>query len=662
MAQRAAKMERSLKYRSEIDGLRAVAVVPVVLFHAGVYGFSGGFVGVDVFFVISGYLITTLLIGEFENGIFSIVRFYERRARRILPALFTVILFCLPFAWFHMVPVQLREFSRALVAVGLFASNILFWLKTDYFAPSVEENPLIHTWSLAVEEQFYIIFPVLLIVLWKFGKKPVFLTIVTISIFSLALSEWGSRYAPSANFYLLPTRAWELGVGVICAFVLNKKAAYSSAILSLIGLLLITSSIYWFDSETPFPSSYAILPVGGTALVIIFARKSNLTGKLLSFPIFVGIGLLSYSTYLWHQPLFAFARISHETGSPSVFWLLCLGLLSIVLAYLTWRFVEQPFRNKSKPWFQSQRSMLSLSGASIAVLIGMGLFGHFTNGFYNSWASRNPLGKEVVDLLDEARQWNGVLQDDTKCRFNSSEVDVEFLVRLEECSDKFGPGLLVLGDSHSGNLFDGMFAHFDQIDFLVGLTKGHCRPHVLEVGCQYEPLLDYLSTVKSPFSDIYYTQAGFHLLAGENGELGRGIISSIPVADRLPFEDYQILGSRVEAVIEYLNNLSSYASVTWIGPRVEPHIGIVELLAKGCEGSFHLRNGQRELYLRLDDFIKASVERSLFKYRSQIEAYTFDIEKDFLDCDTTYWTDGDHWSRSGAERFVGKLDKAGVFD
>jgi peptidoglycan/LPS O-acetylase OafA/YrhL len=206
-----------LSYRREIDGLRTVAVLPVILFHAGVSVFPGGFVGVDIFFVISGYLITTIILREIEEGQFSIIDFYERRARRILPALFLVMLCCLPFAWFKMLPFQLEAFGKSLIAVVLFISNILFWREDNYFRAASEEKPLLHTWSLAVEEQYYIFFPIFLVLLWRFGPRAVAPTIFAAVVFSLAAAEWGARNMPSASFYLIPTRAWELLVGSLTA-------------------------------------------------------------------------------------------------------------------------------------------------------------------------------------------------------------------------------------------------------------------------------------------------------------------------------------------------------------------------------------------------------------------------------------------------------------
>ena len=257
-----------MQYRREIDGLRAVAVLPVILFHAGFGVFSGGYVGVDVFFVISGYLITSILISELEQGNFSILRFYERRARRILPALFFVMLACLPFAYMWMLPSQLEEFAQSIFAVSLFLSNWLFWSQTGYFGTAAELKPLLHTWSLAVEEQYYLLFPILLLSLWRYGRRSVLGFVVVVALLSLLLSEWGWRNEPDINFFFTFSRFWELLAGSICAFLTVGRTLKSNNVLSAIGLAAIVVSIFAFDDNTPFPSVYALVPVVGTALII----------------------------------------------------------------------------------------------------------------------------------------------------------------------------------------------------------------------------------------------------------------------------------------------------------------------------------------------------------------------------------------------------------
>ena len=366
-----------MKYRAEIDGLRALAVIPVILFHAGFELFSGGFVGVDVFFVISGYLITTILIEDIENKRFSIVNFYEKRARRILPALFFVMLACIPFAWMWMLPDPLENFGQSLVATTLSANNILLFLTSGYWDLASEFKPILHTWSLGIEEQFYILFPVFLIAIWHLGKGVVLLSITLLLIASLALSEWLSRGSPDAAFFLLHTRAWELFAGSLAAFTVQKNGVQKNDTLAILGLSAIIFSIFFYDESTPFPSVYALVPVLGVILLVLYAHKETLVAKLLSYKVFVGIGLVSYSMYLWHQPIFAFTKIYNKI-EPGLLTNLVLITCTFFIAYFSWKYIEKPFRNKSI--INGHTLIFTIFVASI-FLVGFGYAAHKTHGF-----------------------------------------------------------------------------------------------------------------------------------------------------------------------------------------------------------------------------------------------------------------------------------------
>ena len=346
-----------MNYRPEIDGLRALAVVPVILFHSGLALFSGGFVGVDVFFVISGYLITTIIINDLQADRFSIVNFYERRARRILPALFLMVFVCAVAAWFLLSPLDIANFAKSILGVVTFTSNIVFWLDEGYFENASELKPLLHTWSLAVEEQYYLFFPLLLMTTFRVARKYMVILLITIALISFALTEWavilsaGRAKIVSAGFFLLPTRAWELFIGSLVAFHLNKGKMSlpltGRNFLSLAGVGMILWATFSFDENTPFPSHFALFPTLGAALIILFATTGTLTKALLSSRILVAIGLVSFSAYLWHQPLLAFYRYHNDSTDiePVALFLLLAGVAA--LAALTWKLVEQPFRNKS---------------------------------------------------------------------------------------------------------------------------------------------------------------------------------------------------------------------------------------------------------------------------------------------------------------------------
>ena len=365
-----------MKYRREIDGLRAFAVLPVVAFHARLPGFSGGYVGVDVFFVISGFLITTILIHELNQDKFSLFRFYERRARRILPALFFMMFVSAIGAYLLMAPDQFLSFGQSIVAVVLFLSNVLFWLKSDYFAPAAEESPLLHTWSLAVEEQYYLFFPIVLLMLWGFRKDIRITVLCVIATASFVFSQYAATAFPSANFYLLPSRVWELLIGSLCAFGLPfVVSARMQNALAAIGFAALIASVVSFTSTTPFPSVYTLLPVIGTALILLFANSTDGVGYVLQNRIFVGIGLVSYSFYLWHQPLFAFYRIEygHDT---TLLGFTALSLASFLLAVFSWRYVERPFRAKVRDGGLSQDNIFGFSALCMGLFLAFGLLVH----------------------------------------------------------------------------------------------------------------------------------------------------------------------------------------------------------------------------------------------------------------------------------------------
>mgnify|MGYP000871659984 CR=1 FL=1 len=375
-----------MNYRPEIDGLRAFAVIPVFLYHAGINAFSGGYVGVDVFFVISGYLISTIIFNDLHDGRFSIRTFYERRARRILPALFVVILICLPIAWWILLPYDAKSFSRSVFAVSTFTSNILFWRESGYFGTVGELKPLLHTWSLAVEEQYYILFPVAMVFLFKRGDTWVLAALITTFLASIGLGIWVGQNDPSAAFYLMPTRMWELMLGAFVAFHHRRQKILGYApnkttplnnIGAAAGLIGIVYAFVQFDETNAFPSLSMLVPTIATAALLHFAVGETITAKLLRAKVLVGLGLISYSSYLWHQPLFAFAR--HASDSmPSHATLLGLALCSLGLAYLTWRFIEQPFRNKR---LFSSRQILASSVIGSSILLAVGVIGIASNGF-----------------------------------------------------------------------------------------------------------------------------------------------------------------------------------------------------------------------------------------------------------------------------------------
>lgn len=346
----------------------------MVFFHADFSWFAGGFIGVDVFFVISGYLITTILLNELNAGSMSILNFYERRARRILPALFFILLCSLPFAYAWMLPERFDEFGKSLIAVGLFVSNFQFAYFSDYFSPSAAENPLLHTWSLAVEEQFYLLFPLLLLALRKLDTKTQAIILAAIATASAIGSEAMLRIDKTVNFYASFTRFWELIGGALCAYwITNNWWKPRAPVLALLGLLIILVASVTYG-KVHSPGAFIALPVAGAMLIILFAAEGTICHRILSSRPLVFIGLMSYSVYLWHHLLFAFARIRTQDGL-STEALIGLITLTLILGYLTYAFIEKPFRSRNAAGFRIKRSTVFATAAISGVaMIATGTF------------------------------------------------------------------------------------------------------------------------------------------------------------------------------------------------------------------------------------------------------------------------------------------------
>lgn len=373
-----------MKYRPEIDGMRGLALIPVVLYHAGFKLFKGPYVMIDLFFVISGYLITGLIVKEKSLGTFSLLTFYERRARRLLPALYLVMLISVPLALLWLVPDHYVSFSKSLAAVPLFSSNFVFLSETGYFKPDNNLKPFLQTWSLAVEEQFYLLFPIVFSWIWSKGKRKAFCFLLLCSLASFGVMQWGFTLDKEANWLLLPGRVWEFLLGSLVALIPqyhfdSRRKYFLAQMISLMSFVVLFFSVFTFEKKIAFPHGYTVIPLISSALLIYFTDKKTWVGRVLCLKPFVGLGLISYGVYLWHQPLFAFARHFYLETVQTWVYIILIGI-SLLLSYLSWRFIEAPIRS-----FERLARSTFFKGAAICAggFISFGFWGAMTGGLPN---------------------------------------------------------------------------------------------------------------------------------------------------------------------------------------------------------------------------------------------------------------------------------------
>jgi len=462
-------------YRPDIDGIRSLAILSVVLFHAGVPRLAGGFTGVDVFFVLSGYLIGGHIFSELQAGRFSYLRFYQRRAKRILPAFYTVLAFTLAATVFLLTPLNGYHMARSAFWATLSVSNIEFWKTTSYFSPGSEFNPVLMTWSLGVEEQFYVVIPLLMVLLARIRRSWVLPSILAVCAASFWFAVAMLPSYPSMVFYLLPARAWELGIGVALAVVELSRGRYTKSgpvaeAMGVVGLAAVVLPFFLLNKLTPFPGVAAVPSVLGTGLLLA-VPQSWVNRRVLSLSPLVYVGRVSYSWYLWHWPVLAFLRTLY--GSPTV--PLGVGLAAVALAFgaavVSYYVIEQPFR-------QSKRApkplLLRYAAVTVVYLV---LFAIFVKG--HGFPARYPVLSQM-ERVTELRGTDPCLVGDGAQAPNT----------VAECYDHAGtkPLVALWGDSHSGAMAPGVRATAERSGYgFVQMSKLACLPLIGAV--RYTPEL-----------------------------------------------------------------------------------------------------------------------------------------------------------------------------
>jgi peptidoglycan/LPS O-acetylase OafA/YrhL len=542
-------------YRRDIDGLRALAVIPVVIYHMGYRWLSGGFVGVDIFFVISGYLISSIILGEVAAGNFSLARFYVRRIRRIVPALVVMIAGVFLLGYLALFPGEYKALADSALAATLSVSNIYFLHNTGYFTVHAGNEPLIHTWSLAVEEQFYVVFPLVVMLVHRFARRILTHTILLLGLASFAWSAYGVYADPEATFYLAHSRAWELLLGTIIAIQPMTLAVPSLIrnVMALAGLAMIAIAVTCFDGQMPFPGVNALLPCVGAALIIAAGQSgTTLVGELLSLRPVVFIGLISYSLYLWHWPMIFFQYTDSLSsgaflpGSARLGLRPTAGLYGLVLSVLSWKFIEQPFRRARRGTPNTHvfaGGLLGLGATAALALLVM-----TTNGLP---ARFTPDAQRYAAYLDsgEAHLRGGqcFILDPYKFK------DFDQQTCLTPVSGKQND--LLIGDSHAAHLWYGLSTELPSDIHVLQATGAGCPPqpdHRDDVWQQCNLLMHFVFDTYLPTHHIdrLLLQARWNAkdLPGLEATLAWAKRHAIPVTLFGPMLEYDIALPRIYAI------------------------------------------------------------------------------------------------------------------
>lgn len=463
-----------LKYRPDIDGLRSIAVVAVVLFHARVPGLDGGYVGVDIFFVISGFLITSIISKEIIQEKFSFIRFYERRMRRLIPALIPVLIFAVGFTTIYYDAETYLRFSKSVFAFVGLGSNWLFLSEAGYFDTLAEAKPLLHTWSLSIEEQYYLLFPAFLVFTFTKSKRLSLWLVGLIFLVSLSLSVfWVENGYLDTAYYNSFGRIWELMLGSILALLqpVLKPSSRVSAGLGFAGLLMIGISVFLFDTQTPFPGLMGMIPVFGTAAIIAASNPSGPVQRMLALPPLVYVGRVSYSFYLWHWVVISYILVLWPGAEyQQLLWGVAA---SFVLSVLSYHFVETPFRKRTM--LPTTKQIYALFAGFVIVFMGISSVGIVTGGLPERIAFFGGQTKsELLEQLQEARQSRQVAIRQGVCNFAKTTIE-EFFPAAQSCydlSEKF-PDILVVGDSHAADLYVALSRNYPDINF-IQVTGAGC--------------------------------------------------------------------------------------------------------------------------------------------------------------------------------------------
>jgi peptidoglycan/LPS O-acetylase OafA/YrhL len=630
-----------MTYRPDLDFLRAIAVMSVILYHAGVPQFQSGFIGVDLFFVLSGYLIGAIATREITEKSFSAKDFLERRARRILPALFFVTLFNFPLVLYVFAPSQIENVLKGFISISTFTSNFFFWRQSGYFDPKSEFQPFLHTWSVGVEIQFYILFCFLIVLSLKQNTKST-LTKYTwiLLVASVTLSMLFSFWKPGIAFYLLPSRLWEFLAGSLVAFFEKKirkdrdRSIFFTP-LKFTSLVLILASLTKSNSGVSWPNIGTFIPVIATCMFIYARSESKLSKSVFHFKPLVFTGRVSYGWFLWHWPLIVYFNYFTDLQVSSMN-LLIVSVTALAIAIVQWRWLETPLRDRRSI---STNRFYKVIVAQFLIILIISSLGIFSNGYQKVWSEiRYYKGEKIVVSTYLKREMEEEIEvRNSDCMLNYDQVINNQQAILESCSRRYGKAIQIIGDSHGLVFYDIIFKSGIG-KFVINWSRPTSRPQS-GIDGQYKEVLEFTRKNAGYISRVLFMQSGSYLLEDQFGRVD----SAESFREEASFKTSE---RSVIRTFDYLRELSSQVEVVWIGPYVESRMSPDN--PQNWYREKEIPKHVVEVFSQLDSDLKTVAKEQNIKYISSQPHFKFENNR-ILVGDCIVWRDQDHWSKCGRE-------------
>ena len=630
------------KYRDDIDGLRALSVLAVLFYHLEIFSIPGGFLGVDIFFVISGYIITKLIIKEHNFNKFILSDFYIRRVKRILPPLIITLFATNLMALFIFFPDEYEYLSRANLSVFFFISNFFFWKNTDYFNELTSQSPLLHTWSLSVEEQFYIFFPILFIFFYKLKNKNYFIYFLFVSSFlSLLSAHYLGEQSSDPNFFFTTSRIFEIGIGSLASLIEQQKkffkfkeklkTLFNIDFINILLLLILILSFFYFDERMNLPNFNSLIPLFCCALIILLNYKESFISKILTNNLFILIGKISYGMYLYHFPIIIF----YNYYGSEKYKILLIPLIFFI-SFISWKYFEIPIRKKN-----------FLSTKNLFIVIFLSLLIFLTNFIFKE-NIMNYLGSSIPNkyqkLINKTKNESAIVLDDGDCRIIESINNIDkrsFLNKLEVCKQKYGNFLYLAGGSHVQDLYNSIYLNLPNQKFVVINKSGSCAIYFKNENCDYDKILNFIKNNKGDIKYFFYTQIGSDYLKNFYGP--------------------QVETKYVDMLVSFIKKIKNYdIDVIWFGPQPLPNIEMNYKLLRSIKANnfnlFSLKHVNK-----VDEYmIKVSQENNI-KFISKLNIIKYDPKKDYYINNNISYSDSDHWSLFGEKYFGNQIFKSKEF-